>query len=377
MADYTPRPFYMEALEVEGSWYDIGKAQGQAMRALVHQSVHTYVKFKQCHAGQSGIRALPELMRRVTPFMDQHFPEEWAELHGVADGAEVDLAWLVAVNFQDAFSTVRQECPADNAVGTQCGGLMFPDSDQGPLIGGTLDCLPNRFWVTFRPSGGPAFQSVVFPGWVAGVWGGVNSAGLALCGASSAARRKENQVANSRIAGFDTMSANRVLLRSCRSVEEALQRLAEPDLCPAGHLAMLDRSGRGALIQGRLTQGPGLRVTELESDVGLCWGNFYPWDINPETYEEQDTPEGQSPFDAFSRYGSLRRTVDQHRGRYTLTAMREVLTSHDGPPDKPHSYSVCNDNTDLAMIVAPRSGKLWLACQPPCVQGFRAHSFTS
>lgn len=368
---YTPKPFFMETLEVSGSWYDMGQAQGRAMRTLVHQTVHNYLHFKQFHAGQSGLRALPELMRRIAPLMEKHFPEEWAELHGLADGAEIDLGWLVAANFTEALDIIRGAQHPVKPPESQCGGLMFPRSDAGPLIGGTLDCMSNRFWVTFRPSGGLAFQCIMFPGWVAGSWGGVNAAGLALCGASASIRRPENQYADRRITGFDVLPAcNFVLLRSCRTVAETLERLKAPDLRPAANLAMLDKSGRGVLVQGYLKKPPQLRISEMSPDLGLCWGNFYPWDIDPETCAEQDALEGKVPFDAFSRYASLKKAVDR-RDHYTLDAMQKVLTSHEGAPGKPHSYSICNDSTDVALIAAPQAGKIWLASQPPCVQGFR------
>lgn len=371
--NYTTKPFFMETLEVSGSWYDMGLAQGRAMRTLVHQTVHANVHFRKFHVGQSGLRALPELLRRLTPFMEKHFPEEWAELHGIADGAEIDFGWLVAANFTDALEYIVGEQAAAKPANSQCGGLMFPRSDEGPLIGGTLDCLPNRFWMTFRPTGGLAFQCITFPGLVFGSWGGMNTAGLALCGASGGPiRRAENRWVDKRIWGLDIVHCINVLLRSCRTVAEALARLGEPDLCAAGNMGFLDRTGRGVLVQGYLKKPPHLRCIEMPADAGLCWGNFYyPWDTDPATFADRDTPEGKSPFDAFSRYASLRKAVDRPHGKYTLEAMKQVLASHDGAPGKPHSYSVCNDSTDAAMIAAPQSGKLWLASQPPCVQGFR------
>lgn len=365
-------PFRIENVKAEGSWYEIGLAQGRALRTPMRFTIGTFTKFKQHHAGFPRVRALPEFARRVESFLSRSFPEEWAELNGMADGAEVDLSWLLASNFPEALDKVCAEVePSPNPAERNCSGLMFPQSEWGPIIGGTLDDPPIHHLLTARPEGEMAFCCVMWPGRVA-CWGGMNEAGLALCGASAAVKRKENLWKDGRTLGLNTLWSARVVLRSCRTVKEALARMSQTELSNPGNLALLDSTGRGVLLQGYLGEAPRVRLQELEKEKGICWGNYFPWDIDPDDCD--DIPEEERRPDAFSRYAALKRAVEQHQGAYSVEAMKTVLTSHEGPEDQPHGWSVCNDGTDIAMIAAPTQGKLLFASKPPCVQGFAEHS---
>jgi hypothetical protein len=245
---------------------------------------------------------------------------------------------------------------------------MFPDSEWGPLIGGTLDDDPIRFILTARPADGIDFCCIMWPGWVAGTWGGMNAEGLAVCGASAGALREENRPEHTgRIPGFHSLAPQRVLLRSCRTIEEALDHLSRPDSLLPGNLSLMDRSGRGVQVQGTELDGRTLRVFEMPEDRGMCHGNFFPWEISPEEYKE--FPDRQ---DVFSRYTAMMDGIERYRGRYSVKGMREILTEHPGDPEKKHT--VCNHGTIVAMIAAPTRGKLLFASRPPCVQGFEDYS---
>jgi len=291
----------------------------------------------------------------------------------VADGAEVDLSWLLAANFSEALDMVCADAESSPKVaGEKCSGLMFPQSEWGPIIGGTLDYQPIHYLLTARPEGGIPFCCVMWPGRAACTWGGMNEAGLAICGSSASVKRKENMWKDDRIQGLDTLSSNRVLLRSCRTVEEALTRLSLAELSNPGNLGMQDSTGRGVLVQGYIGEAPRLRFREFDKETGTCWGNFFPWDIGPDDCD--DIPEEERRLDAFARYAALKRVVEGNKGKYSVEAMKQVLTSHEGSEDKPHNWSVCNDGTDIAMVAAPTQGKLLFASKPPCVQGFAEYS---
>ncbi|MBI3944519.1 MAG: hypothetical protein HY321_01235 [Armatimonadetes bacterium] len=371
-ADLEPAPLRWEHLETAGSWYDIGLVQGRAMRTAVRCSIHLFLKeMGSFHAGSDRLRALGETTRRVERFLARRFPEEWAELNGLADGAEVPLPWLVAGNFPAALARVCADAAPPPAPEEACSGVIFPDSEWGPLLGGTLDCLPLRFLMSCRPEGGVPFCCNMWPGMVWATWGGMNGAGLALSGASAQPRREQYAWQRDTTLGLDHLTSQRVLLRSCRTVAEALDRLGGDDvLPPPGNLGLLDRTGRAVLIEGYERDTPTLRIREMEEGDGLCWGNYFPWDVRPD--DCGDLPEAQRPLSAFSRVASLRRALDEHRESYSVAAMVQLLSSHDSGAHSPDgdAHNVCNNSNVLAMLAAPAQGKVLFASKPPCVQGF-------
>ncbi len=373
------KPFFVEHIQAEGSWYDIGLTQGRAARMMVRHTIHTYLKFKKFHAGSPVLDKLPEMMQKVKKFLTERFPQEWEELKGIADGAEVDLSWLVAVNFSDALLSLCTKTisfPDLNSFpepeNQKCGGLIFPSSDFGPLLGGTLDNLPDQYLLTAYPKDGIALCCIRYPGLIA-TWGGMNEAGLVMSGASVSIFQESNFWEDKNILGFSALRAISPLLRSCRTVEQALDRFSQNDLIVPRNLGMLDKNGSAVLVQGCIKKSPELRVQRPESGSGLCWGNIWPWDIDLNNCE--DIPEEKKPKSAFARYNSLRNAVENNKGKYSLDLMKQVLTSHDASSDLLHAYNVCNDSTNFAMIAAPARGKLLFASQPPCIQGFEDYSF--
>jgi hypothetical protein len=154
------------------------------------------------------------------------------------------------------------------------------------------------------------------------------------------------------------------MLRSCGTVEEALELLTKPEIILPGNLSLMDRSGRGAQVQGRMPDG-NPRVFEMQGDRGLYCGNFFSWEIGPEDFDRY--PDMR---DAFGRYMALRRGEESYRGRFSVDGMREVLTRH----EEDLGGGVCNNGTVIAMVAAPKRDKLLFASRPPCVQGFEDFS---
>lgn len=359
-------PVLMDHLEASGSWYDIGVAQGRDQRPMVKYTIYCYASY---HAGSSQRRALPAVIRKIERFLGRAFPNQLAEIAGIADGAGVDPGLLLASQFPEAmYATLGVEYdppyPGPSRAASACSTIMFPTSEWGPLLGGTLDDDPRRFLLTARPDHGLASCCILWPGWTF-TWGGMNGAGLAICSASARPWHEENRFVDTRIGGFDMVPPVRVLLTECQTVEQALARLREPTLGPVGNMGIIDASGRGVLIQGCQQRVGQLHVTELDRNAaaeGLCSGNFHLWDVDPDEFK--DTP---GCCDAVARYRALKAQLAHARGNYSIEAMKAILTSHDGEPEK--KESICND-TQAAMVAAPREGRLLFASKPPCVTGF-------
>jgi hypothetical protein len=361
---YQITGFSLDHIEAGGSWYDIGLTEGREERAAVKYTLYRYAKY---HSGDEGIVHLGETVDLVEGFLAHNFPQELDELRGIADGAGVDRALLLAANFPGAWTAVSRDSDVSQVGGREhCSNIMFPTSEWGPLLGGTLDDDPLRFILTCKPDDGIDFCCIMWPGWVACTWGGMNAEGLAICGASAGALTEKNEATqNERIPGLEGLFCQRVILRSCANISEALELLSRPEIILPGNLSLMERSGRGVQVQGYEPGGRKPRVFDMQGDRGLYCGNFYPWEIGPEEFDRY--PDHR---DAFGRYLALMRGEEEYRDRYSVEGMKTILTRH----EENLAGGVCNNGTIIAMIAAPQRNKLLLASRPPCVQGFEDYS---
>ena len=362
----TTHNMNLEYVEADGKWYEIGLAEGRSQHSSVKYTIYRYASY---HSESRIWTVLDKATDGVAEFLTNYFPEEWDEMRGIADGAEVDMPLLVAANFPQAIARIAGESKAViTPAREQCSNIMFPSSELGPLLGGTLDDDPLRFILMGRPCGGIDFCCIMWPGWVACSWGGMNSAGLAMCGASATPLLETSRRIDGRIFGLDMLSPVRVVLRSCKTIDEALNKMSQSYLWAGDNYSLMDASGRGVQVYSHIGNSQNLRVVEMPEDRGLCCGNFPLWEINQDDFKS--FPHKQ---DVFSRYLNLKKAVDDNVGRYSVEAMKAVFTNHKGDPEK--LESVCNDGTIVAMMAAPTLGRLFFASRPPCVQGFREYTF--
>jgi len=357
--------FPMDHIVASGSWHDIGLQTGRDRRQLIRFSVN-YVSslpdYAFLHRGSPDAANLPDVYRRVKSFLDVKAPYLQQYLEGLAAGAEVPPEMLCAMNFRKA------ACGGQGGVSTDegCSNLLFPDSEFGPLIGGNNDSFPISCIQTCRPDEGTPFICSTWPGMVT-AWGGMNGEGLAICGASSRPLRPENQIKENRVMGLDAIGPPvRPLLGNCATIDDALSMLSTPELVSMNNYSMMERSGRGVQVQGIDPVSNHPKVVELGKDRGLCHGNFYPWEVQPDEF-----PRFPDLEPAFARWTSMRNGVDRFAGRYSFAAMKTILTGHDGDPKK--GASVCNIGNALSMIAAPTQNKMFFAGPRPCVSGY--HEF--
>jgi len=359
----------LDHVVAQGSWYDIGLAEGRQERCGVKFTVYLYALY---HAHSAQLKSLDKLTERVEQLMTSHFPEEWDELRGIADGAQIELPLLVAANFPDALEKIAgipKPPSLFDKQKQQCSNIMFPSSQWGPLLGGTLDDLPLRFILTARPTNGLGLCCIRWPGFYGCTWGGMNSAGLAICGASAQELLPENQWTDHRIKGLDALYPQRILLRSCETIDQVIEKLSRSEtlLVSNCNLSLMDKTGRGIQVQGCLKDSFEPRIIERKPDAAMCCGNVFPWEVTT-----RDAPRFPELKDKFSRYANLEKAVEKYKGNYSVEAMKQVLTSHDGDTSKLHT--ICNNATIVAMIAAPTTGKLLLASRPPCIRGFKDFS---
>ena len=105
----------------------------------------------------------------------------------------------------------------------------------------------------------------------------------------------------------------------------------------------------------------------MGSDKGLGCGNFFPWEIT--LADAESFPKKR---DKFCRYAAIQKCVEENKGRYSVDAMKKLLTSHDDDPEK--FRSICSNVTNFSMIAAPTIGKLLIGHRFPCINGYKEYS---
>ncbi|ETI27535.1 hypothetical protein G647_09726 [Cladophialophora carrionii CBS 160.54] len=100
-------------IQCSGTPYEIGYLHGQGAKTQVHGSIAFYGAFfkERTKLAWSEVR---DVASRFVPFIESAYPEYVEEMHGVADGAGVDLESIVALNVRTeiAYGMLSDGCTA-------------------------------------------------------------------------------------------------------------------------------------------------------------------------------------------------------------------------------------------------------------------------
>ena len=338
-----------------GDAYERGLDHGRTFRHLIHAHVHVRVVRQPFQATEQQYEQVVAPRRRV---IEQHAPDIFDELRGIAEGSGVEYRWIERLHFHTWDKYPRVMIPHD-----ACTGVGLMTTDKGAVVGGTMDA-DARAGVALtrhRPKGARAFIQMQ---WVGSAWGhnGVNETGLAITQQS--------------LKGFDppidcdpaadslTLPTGRHLLMHCDGVCDAL--------------AWLEKwPNRQSLILGDKT-GAVVAAT--------CWGNVFAqpidatnmvWNCNQVHYPQAvEWGRQQGSKVATSRYSRTRqeylsRQAQEAKGRFTYDDMVQMVRSTEG-----HPCSVCNDETIMATIapVQAEPGVIYVADRPPSRNEFVRYS---
>jgi isopenicillin-N N-acyltransferase-like protein len=351
---------------VSGSPHERGRQYGAQARERVHRSIEAYADTFAYYAGWDWARSRQEAMRFV-PAVEDFAPGQVEELRGIAAGAEVDLADVMAVNIR---TEVMYSWRVGNALGSQppdeCSSFACAAPRRHVVAGQNWDWSPFALdtLVVLRaePDDGPAYVTVVEAGLLAKL--GVNSAGLALM---------TNALGSSEDVG-DVGVPYHVLLRSlieCVDVDQALKRIDGSVRASSANYLLADVGGAAVDVEAR--PGDASRLHRLERDergVLLHTNHF----VSPafDAVDYTDLVESTTD-DRLERFADLVREADDVS---ELTLYQRALTDHANAPS-----SVCRHPdaglpapeqtmTVTAALVDLTERRLLVSQGPPCERGF-------
>jgi isopenicillin-N N-acyltransferase like protein len=354
-------------VRVAGTAYERGRQYGAQARDRAHLSVQAYGRVFAHYTGWDW-----DQVRRVAAGFEAPIaafrPAYLEEMRGIADGAGLDLADVLAINVRTEVMFAAKARQAPLAARTpqppaECSAFAVvhgPAQSGRTLIGQNWDwllhCTQTLVVLEVRQEGAPDFVTVVEAGLLAKA--GLNAAGLGL-------------VTNALVTEADVGAPGlpyHVLLRAildCATVTEALMVLqAGPRSSSANYLIA---HASGAAVDVEAAPGDFTRLYPLFPDHGvLLHTNHF---LSPRLHPV-DVSLWAMPSSAV-RLQRLRAGTGQP-GPLTLDGLRALLADH---ADHPHSICSHPDPADhpceqgatiASVLMDPNAGCLWLAAGNPC-----------
>lgn len=289
---------------------DRGIAFGQAHRDAVHGTVATYERlFREArNVDTQDIRRFGEA---VAEQLGHDWPDAANEIAGIARGAEVDEATLMAVNARTELlaAAVPPECSALGVLPQRSGGptLLAQNWDWHPALS---DCLV--VWTIVEPPG-HWLSTMTEAGILAKI--GLNSRGLGLC---------LNILATSADGGNSGTPVHvlmRLILQRCDDLADVDDLLADN---PVSASSSFNVGIPGALVSYELSPA-GVRRIEPEDGVLLHTNHFLDPPHNVEDIYRREP-------DTLARLNELERRMRNGPRKIDAEAVKQALRSHDAGP---------------------------------------------
>jgi isopenicillin-N N-acyltransferase-like protein len=357
----TPR------IRVEGTHYERGRQYGAQARAQVHLSVQAYQRVFAHYAGWDW----PAVRRAAAAFeapIGAFRPAYLDEMRGIAEGAGLDLADVLAINVRTEvmYAAKARQAPLAARVPAECSAFAVvpaPQAQAATLLGQNWDWLLHSAQTLIvleaRQDDGPDFVTVVEAGLLAKV--GLNASGLGLV---------TNALVTDADAGAPGLPYH-VLLRAildCATVTEALIVLQAGTRSSSANYLIAHASG--AALDVEAAPGDFTRVYPQFPDQGLLLhtNHFLAPRLHP-----VDVSLWAMPSSAVR----LQRLRAGAAGAGTLDGFRALLADH---ADYPHSICSHPDPDDhpleqgatiASLLMDLTARRLWLAAGNPCQAPYR------
>jgi isopenicillin-N N-acyltransferase like protein len=349
-------------VRIEGTSYQRGREYGRQAAARVRLSVQAYQQVFAYYAGWDWPAVRREALRFEAP-IGEFRPAYLDELRGIADGAGLDLADVLAINVRTEvmYSAKARQAPRTQIrLPAECSAFAVvpaPGQDGHAIIGQNWDWLLHAAQtlvvLEVRQDDGPDFVTVVEAGLLAKT--GMNAAGLGL-------------VTNALVTDADVGEPGlpyHVLLRAvldCTTITDALEVLqAGPRSSSANYL--IAQAG-GAALNIEAAPGDFTRLYPVYPEDGVLrhTNHFLAPRIGPADLALWAMPSSVVRLQRL-RAAAAARTLDD---------FRVVLADH---ADYPHSICAhpdpaahpCEQGATIASVLMDLTARrIWLAAGNPC-----------
>lgn len=390
MAQNYPRP-YVATLRLRGSsYYEIGVQHGQQAKEQIYANIKTYATFFQEMAGMDTWGDAKERSKVFIPTLARLYPEALEEMRGIAEGAQLDVEDILALNVRSEISlTNYPNAPKETrpAITDGCTSIVQRSQD-----GSIIVLAQNWDWLEqlhdgmvildiVTPDGKTRLQFLNEAGLIGKI--GVNSNGFGFC--MNALRC--GALATERL---PTHVMCRRLLEYAKTFDEAVAMLDEYGGACSFNLVMADVQGKLATVE--ITPNGLSVITPLsDSDSTKVSGkgpNFVAHTNHIMTPPAEfprgaiyDRPAPNS-FSRLERMTELTLEDISQKKELTLGAVIDRLKDQMGTPtsicrDKPANATGMEKMTTLATVsmvfdtVAQKVTKSQITVGRPCEEGLQ------
>ena len=335
-------------IETSGSHREIGYQYGEKLKDRLvefckNRTSNIYKRYKK----DVIINGRKELLG----VMEHKFPYIVEEMRGIAEGAEINFDDYSLSVLSAGFSVFSEE-------GDECSNIIFKKSDEGPILGKTLDgTTPNAAPAVIRLIKSKNGVTVLCVTRIDGISTetGLNNRGLAL-GESSLHFFTKNP------RGIIRNLLLRPLLYECSNVEEGIQFLAgNPTIVNGFNYAMVDVTGNAAIMERSSTECYPRRTN---GEVIFCT-NHTPTPLIRKLEKSRGETGDKNSDD---RFENLKKITSVNNLEFSLKSMKNILTNHHNPG------CICQHGTYLytqrAYINLVKEGKLLVSPGNPCKNDF-------
>lgn len=368
VTDIKP-PKAFRHLRSEGSPKDVGRAHGRAFGDEVLGSIAVYrKKFDEIRLDWSDVLEVCERSRAhlqaIDPLLDQ-------EMEGIAEGAQVDIREIVAINIRTGLIRMVEEKPsADDHECTTFSVVPPASADGHTYIGQNWDqngaCQPNTVLIEQRIEGQPALLFITEAGVL--FRHGMNDAGVGMVG--NALRTGSEQRADSGLSGHFT---RRRALR-CTNMKDAYAALTSlPQTHSGNHMLASAESGEAVDVE----TVPGKRFPLYPESGILVHSNHL---LHPEAVATVEDHGPEAHPDTLVRDCRLRDALVEKSGSITADDIKTGLQDHHGFPNSvcrhPDPKSDTIGYTLVSSIMDLTDKRMWTAPGPACVGTFTEYAFS-
>ncbi|MDR1545564.1 MAG: C45 family peptidase [Deltaproteobacteria bacterium] len=355
-------------IELKGEGLALGQAHGEALRDIIKEFA---ARAADVHLPNLKLKtdrdALIALCRENVGHLQKYSPVLWAELEGVAQGADLNLDDVLLLNSFLELDDLRAPTVGGRRLAPALWGCTTfnvkprATADGRPLLGQTYDMelFYAKFNVLLKITGPDGRQRLIYT--LSGILGlnGLNSEGLAVV---------INKLApvDGRPGVLYPFIARRLLDQP--RVGDAFGAVVFTDRASGLNWQLSSAEGPAFCLETTAT-----RYANLPFDFSLAHANHY---LDPQL-RALEAPNWLSHGGSFVRQQVAQAFLDERQGQLTAEQLKELTCNHvnhprsicaHGNPGEPDHFSF---NSISAVIIEPAERRLHFAGCHPCLSGYR------
>ncbi len=231
---------YIREITCHGAPRQMGQQYGEQAGEVIHQCIAGRYARKNVTPDSAHVAAAAALLQRELPAV-------YDEMLGVAEGAQVEIGWLLSMNQWPQDPPQAKPSPLANAAGGACTSMLMRTAALGIVLAKNDDGAAGEIspWVLRRtePEQGVPMLQLTYAGWLCGL-DAMNAAGLVNSHNSVGSRQPRPELL------LDIRLWTYHLMRTCRTVAEFWRGLTSRPLTGKGYnLAVADAQGEGFIIE--------------------------------------------------------------------------------------------------------------------------------